>query len=174
MGATLAGLSMCFAMCRHWSWMAFSLCVMTDQMMRAWQLCTSHTAIIPVISDLVCRQVKEHSVFCELFQSVPGLENRLMTSSEEEVMVIADLLCGLLNYLHISSISLYVTNRFRRVPMVPGPMTPREWRVRSLIRSLQKVNPWPLISLVMLNLAMDLTMTALALSYVLQVSIGIT
>ena len=70
--------------------------------------------------------MKEHSVFRELLQSVPGLENQLMTFSEEEVMVIVDLVCGLLDNLHLSSISLYVTNRFRRVSMVPGLMTLRE------------------------------------------------
>ena len=37
-----------------------------------------------------CSERKERAVFRELLQSVPGLENRLMTSSEEEVVEIAD------------------------------------------------------------------------------------
>ena len=174
MGVTSAGLSMRFAMCRHWSWMVFSLCTMTDQMMRAWQLRTLLAATAIVISDLVCRQRKECSVFCELLRSVPGLETRLMLSSEEEVMAIADLVCCFLNGLCVFGVGLYVINRFRRVPIVPGPMTPREWRVQSLIGSLPKVNLWPLISLVTSNLVADLTTTTLALFYVLQALIGPT
>ena len=83
--------------------MVFNLCTMTDQMMRASQLCTLHTVtmLVTFFFDLVHRQQKEHFIFHELLQSVPGLENQLMSSSEEEVMVIADFICCFHNDLHV-------------------------------------------------------------------------
>ncbi|KAL4063134.1 hypothetical protein J3A83DRAFT_4362700 [Scleroderma citrinum] len=39
----------------------------------------------------VCSECKEHAVFWELLQSVPGLEDQLMLSSEEEVIAMANL-----------------------------------------------------------------------------------
>jgi hypothetical protein len=37
------------------------------------------------------RERREHRVFTKLLQMVPGLEERLMSSSEEEVVFIADM-----------------------------------------------------------------------------------
>ncbi|KIK77095.1 hypothetical protein PAXRUDRAFT_167821 [Paxillus rubicundulus Ve08.2h10] len=42
--------------------------------------------------NLTAVERKEHVVFHELLQSVPGLQNQLMSSSEEEVIIIADLI----------------------------------------------------------------------------------
>jgi hypothetical protein len=39
----------------------------------------------------VVRKRREHGVFQQLIQMVPGLEHRLMNSSEEEIIFIADL-----------------------------------------------------------------------------------
>jgi hypothetical protein len=39
------------------------------------------------------RERREHRVFTKLLQMVPGLEERLMNSSEEEVVFVADLVC---------------------------------------------------------------------------------
>jgi hypothetical protein len=39
----------------------------------------------------VCRERREHRVFRSLLNAVPGLEERLITSSEDEVRMIADL-----------------------------------------------------------------------------------
>lgn len=41
--------------------------------------------------DLSRSERKELSVFRELLRTVPGIENRLMESSEEEAVAIADL-----------------------------------------------------------------------------------
>ena len=97
-----------------------------------------------------------------------------MSSSEEEVILIADLVCSSWITIYILRRFSYITNRFRRVPTAPGLMTPREWRVQSLIGLLQKGNRWPHTSLEMSSPAVVLIMTALELSYVPQVSIGIT
>jgi len=39
------------------------------------------------------RERKEHRVFTKLLQMVPGLEDRLMNCTEEEVVFIAELVC---------------------------------------------------------------------------------
>lgn len=39
------------------------------------------------------RERREHEVFKQLLQITPGLEERLMTGSEEEVLHICDLVC---------------------------------------------------------------------------------
>ena len=55
---------------------------------------------------------------------VPGLEDRLMSSSEEEVIHIADLVCRL--GLHQILLVLTIFFRFKRVLMGPALMTQRE------------------------------------------------
>jgi len=45
------------------------------------------------LSNIFCSERKEYSVFRELLRIVSGLEGRLMNSSEEEVIEIADLVC---------------------------------------------------------------------------------
>ena len=45
------------------------------------------------MTDLVCSERKECAVFRELLRIVPGLERQLMDLSEEEVIVIVDLVC---------------------------------------------------------------------------------
>ena len=45
------------------------------------------------LSNIFCSECKEYSVFRELLWIVFGLEGRLMNSSEEEVIEIADLVC---------------------------------------------------------------------------------
>ena len=42
-------------------------------------------------ANLSCREHKEHTVFRKFLRSVPGLESHLMSFSEEEVILIADL-----------------------------------------------------------------------------------
>lgn len=48
------------------------------------------------MSDLTRSERKECVVFRELLRIVPGLETRLMESSEEEVIATADLECFIL------------------------------------------------------------------------------
>jgi hypothetical protein len=42
---------------------------------------------------IIVRERKEHRVFSKLLQMIPGLDERLMRSSEEEVIFIAELVC---------------------------------------------------------------------------------
>ena len=43
------------------------------------------------LTQVVDRERKEYAVFCELLHMIPGLEARLMESSEEQVVNVADL-----------------------------------------------------------------------------------
>ena len=60
----------------------------------------------------------EFGVFLELFKLVPSLEERLMSSSEEDVIAIAEMVC-----LHVlrSAQSSDCFHRSRKAPMAPGP-----------------------------------------------------
>jgi hypothetical protein len=40
-----------------------------------------------------CRENREHRVFQSLVQMVPGLANRILSSSDKEVRLVADLVC---------------------------------------------------------------------------------
>jgi hypothetical protein len=60
-------------------------------------------------------------VFQQMIQMLPGLEHRLMTSSEEEVVFIADLVSVLTMFGTMS----YTVHRSRKELQAPGPMTRR-------------------------------------------------
>ena len=55
---------------------------------------------------------------------VPGLEERLMNSSEEEVIHVADMVCQLVH--HRTKSVLTISIRFKRVLMGPALMIPKE------------------------------------------------
>jgi hypothetical protein len=47
---------------------------------------------------MITRERREHQVFTKLLQMIPGLEERIMGGSEEEVVFIADLVRTLTVY----------------------------------------------------------------------------
>ena len=49
-----------------------------------------------------------------------------MSSSEEEVTAIADLVCFIMDSFHAPIADIYVTDRFRKAPPVLGLMIQRE------------------------------------------------
>lgn len=62
--------------------------------MRALQLSTSYASGVYGLTWLdFIRERKEHRVFMKLLQMIPGLEDRLMNSTEEEVVFVAELVC---------------------------------------------------------------------------------
>lgn len=67
---------------------------------------------------------KEYQVFKELLKIVPGLENRLMESSETEIIDIADLVSNSLPLSIRGGVTEF--SRSKKVPTGPGPMTRRE------------------------------------------------
>ena len=50
--------------------------------------------IFDVDSPPLTRERREHQVFCTLLQMIPGMEDRLMESSEEDITHIAELVCN--------------------------------------------------------------------------------
>lgn len=50
------------------------------------------------------RERREHHVFKQLLQAIPGLEERLMKGSDEDIVLVADLVCSsrAVQYLHMS------------------------------------------------------------------------
>ena len=56
------------------------------------------------------RQRREHSVFNVLLQMVPGLEDRLMEGSEDDVVEIATMASRRHSFLALSLISVYVAS----------------------------------------------------------------
>lgn len=62
---------------------------------------------------------QEYKVFRELLRAVPGLEARLMESSEEEVIAIADLVSRSVNCIVLPGLTR-LNSRFKKVPMAPG------------------------------------------------------
>ena len=70
--------------------------------------------------DLV-RERKEYRVFTKLLQIIPGLEERLMRSSEEEVVFIAELVCC--RPPHFSKTDQLL--RYRKAHPVRGRTTPK-------------------------------------------------
>jgi hypothetical protein len=64
--------------------------------------------------DCVARERREHRVFTKLLQMVPGLEERLVSSSEEEVVFIADMvsIC--------QSVGIYTFSLFRSLDQERG------------------------------------------------------
>lgn len=67
---------------------------------------------------LAVRERREHRVFQVLLQMIPGLEERLVEGSEENVIHVAELVCFHISYW------LYVTDtrRSRKVLPAPDPM----------------------------------------------------
>jgi hypothetical protein len=51
-------------------------------------------SLIHLLIDDLPRERREHRVFVKLLQMIPGMEERIMSSSEEEVTFIADLVCA--------------------------------------------------------------------------------
>ena len=49
------------------------------------------------LSPQTCRNDKEQRVFQALLQAIPSLERRLLASSDEEVSLVADLVCLILS-----------------------------------------------------------------------------
>ena len=67
------------------------------------------------------REEKEHHVFQSLLQMIPGLEARLLESSEEELRLIADLVRNLHYIGDRCSHADLPTRRFKRVSPVLDP-----------------------------------------------------
>jgi hypothetical protein len=49
--------------------------------------------VIVTTQLIIVRERREHKVYQALLASIPGLEERLMTGSEEEVGSVAELVC---------------------------------------------------------------------------------
>jgi hypothetical protein len=89
-------------------------------------------------SDTVFRQRQEHQVFATLLQMIPGLEDRLMNSSEEGVVVVAELVCHLVDlHVHLP----FITSSFKKESPVHAPMTQKVSRVLYWIGLLREANP---------------------------------
>ena len=73
------------------------------------------------IQDLLYSERKEFTVFHGLLRLVPGLEARLMTASEEEVVNVADMV-GLTLTTCLCLLKYFCT-RSRKVQTVPERMT---------------------------------------------------
>lgn len=73
----------------------------------------------------VFRERQEYVVFRELIRMVPGLEARLMESSEEEIIAIADLVTQATILLFYFLTYNQLDSRYRKVQMVQGQMTPK-------------------------------------------------
>jgi hypothetical protein len=50
--------------------------------------------LVLLLIDALPRERREHRVFTKLLQMIPGMEERIMNSSEEEVTFIADMVCA--------------------------------------------------------------------------------
>jgi hypothetical protein len=48
-----------------------------------------------LLTDRLVRERREHRVFTHLLEMVPGLEERLLEGSEEGVVHVAELVCGI-------------------------------------------------------------------------------
>ena len=80
------------------------------------------------------RERREHRVFSKLLQMVPGLEERLVGSSEPEVVLIADLV-SLRYSVVIQRLTLCL--RSRKEPLAPDQTTQKVLKALSLIGLLR-------------------------------------
>ena len=67
------------------------------------------------------RERREHRVFKQLLQSIPGLEERLVKGSEEDIVLVADVVFTL-SQQHITDLIL---DRSSGVQLMRDPMTPK-------------------------------------------------
>ena len=96
-------------------------------------LCVSHCLPSPF------RERREHRVFKELIRIVPGLEERFMRSSEEEIGMISDLVIVLLS----SYFSYwYPTPRYKRALRVLDLMIQKASKVRLSTGSHRRASRW--------------------------------
>jgi hypothetical protein len=61
-----------------------------------------YAALLPhfYIPLIMCfRERREHAIFQELLKSIPGLEERLVTGSDDEVMIVAELVGVIYHYI---------------------------------------------------------------------------
>ena len=61
----------------------------TDESFTAELICSP--TVLPFNDWMLARERREHKVYLTLLQSVPGLEERLLTGSDEELLIIAEL-----------------------------------------------------------------------------------
>jgi hypothetical protein len=86
------------------------------------------------------RERREHSVFRDLLKQIPGFEKRLMESSDDEVVMIADMVC-FHSYLNLDITVTSIGFRSRRELAALGLMTPKESSPLSSIGSHLKDKP---------------------------------
>jgi hypothetical protein len=78
------------------------------------------------INYLILRERREHRIFQLLLQMIPGLEDRLLNGSEENVTHIAELVCFILPTIYLAPVGdTNHTPRSREVCQVPDLTTPR-------------------------------------------------
>lgn len=97
----------------------------------------------------IFRERREHRVYKTLLQTIPGLEEQLMTGSEEEILRISDLVSSVLSVL-LACWLLFFSHSFKKVLQVLGQMTPRAWRAPFSTGSLPGASSllphWPVMS----------------------------
>ena len=63
----------------------------TDEFFTAELICSP--TVLSFNDWMLARERQEHKVYLTLLQSIPGLEKRLLTGSNEELLIIAELVC---------------------------------------------------------------------------------
>jgi hypothetical protein len=110
------------------------------------------------------RQRHEHGVFQALLQMVPGLEERLMEGSEDDIVAIAEKVSSKLYFLHFAD----CFQSYRREPRVLDRMTQKGSKGRSSTGSYLWDKPSALLFPVMSKRIVGFTMNVLEPFYALQ------